>query len=85
MQQDDSDLDAVVTDDDEVGDDLLRLIFTACHPVLSPEVRPGSSTSTTAPSTTRPLTTQAARAHGVGAKATSTRSPSAAVTRHPTE
>ena len=25
--------------DDEVGDDLLRLIFTACHPVLSSEAR----------------------------------------------
>ena len=25
--------------DDEVGDDLLRLIFTACHPVLSTEAR----------------------------------------------
>jgi len=25
--------------DDTVGDDLLRLIFTACHPVLSPEYR----------------------------------------------
>ncbi len=25
--------------DDEVGDDLLRLIFTACHPLLSPEAR----------------------------------------------
>ncbi len=25
--------------DDEVGDDLLRLMFTACHPVLSPEAR----------------------------------------------
>jgi RNA polymerase sigma factor (sigma-70 family) len=25
--------------DAEVGDDLLRLIFTACHPVLSPEAR----------------------------------------------
>ncbi|MDM0074233.1 RNA polymerase sigma factor [Variovorax sp. J2P1-59] len=25
--------------DDEVGDDLLRLVFTACHPVLSPEGR----------------------------------------------
>src|SRR5690606_1698514 len=24
---------------DEIGDDLLRLIFTACHPVLSPEAR----------------------------------------------
>ena len=25
--------------DDDIGDDLLRLIFTACHPVLSPEAR----------------------------------------------
>jgi RNA polymerase sigma-70 factor (ECF subfamily) len=25
--------------DDPVGDDLLRLVFTACHPVLSPEAR----------------------------------------------
>lgn len=25
--------------DDDVGDDLLRLIFTACHPVLSPDAR----------------------------------------------
>ncbi|HEU4800031.1 MAG TPA: RNA polymerase sigma factor [Gemmatimonadales bacterium] len=25
--------------DDDVGDDLLRLIFTACHPVLAPEGR----------------------------------------------
>lgn len=25
--------------DDEVGDDILRLVFTACHPVLSPEAR----------------------------------------------
>jgi RNA polymerase sigma factor (sigma-70 family) len=31
------DLDAAL--DDEVGDDLLRLIFTACHPVLAPEAR----------------------------------------------
>jgi RNA polymerase sigma factor (sigma-70 family) len=31
------DLDAEL--DDEVGDDLLRLIFTACHPVLSTEAR----------------------------------------------
>jgi RNA polymerase sigma factor (sigma-70 family) len=30
-------LDAAI--DDDVGDDLLRLIFTACHPVLSPEAR----------------------------------------------
>ncbi len=25
--------------DDDVGDDLLRLMFTACHPLLSPEAR----------------------------------------------
>lgn len=31
------DLDAAVEDD--IGDDLLRLIFTACHPVLSMEAR----------------------------------------------
>jgi predicted RNA polymerase sigma factor len=31
------DLDAAI--DDEVGDDLLRLMFTACHPVLTAEAR----------------------------------------------
>lgn len=31
------DLDAAL--DDEVGDDMLRLIFTACHPVLSTDAR----------------------------------------------
>ncbi|HEY1306403.1 MAG TPA: RNA polymerase sigma factor [Vicinamibacterales bacterium] len=31
------DLDAAL--DDDVGDDMLRLIFTACHPVLSTEAR----------------------------------------------
>jgi len=31
------DLDAAL--DDDVGDDLLRLIFTACHPILSTEAR----------------------------------------------
>jgi RNA polymerase sigma-70 factor (ECF subfamily) len=31
------DLDAIL--DDEVGDDLLRLVFVACHPVLSLEAR----------------------------------------------
>ena len=25
--------------DDDIGDDLLSLIFTACHPLLSPEAR----------------------------------------------
>ncbi len=33
-----SDFDAALEDDD-MGDDLLRLIFTACHPVLSTEAR----------------------------------------------
>jgi RNA polymerase sigma factor (sigma-70 family) len=32
-----SDLDAAI--DDDIGDDMLRLMFTACHPVLSPEAR----------------------------------------------
>ena len=38
-QQEDAspDIDAAI--DDHVGDDLLRLIFTACHPVLSTEAR----------------------------------------------
>src|SRR5215204_1296919 len=30
---------AVPEVDDDVGDDLLRLVFTACHPVLSSEAR----------------------------------------------
>lgn len=36
-RSEDSDLDAAL--DDEIGDDLLRLIFTACHPVLTTESR----------------------------------------------
>jgi RNA polymerase sigma-70 factor (ECF subfamily) len=32
-----ADLEAAI--DDEIGDDLLRLMFTACHPVLSTEAR----------------------------------------------
>src|SRR4030042_976556 len=31
------DLDAAL--DDQVGDDLLRLVFISCHPILSPEAR----------------------------------------------
>src|SRR5579864_5394942 len=31
------DLDAAI--DDDIGDDLLRLVFTACHPMLSTEAR----------------------------------------------
>ena len=37
QEQDVSDLEAAL--DDPVGDDLLRLIFTACHPLLSTEAR----------------------------------------------
>jgi RNA polymerase sigma factor (sigma-70 family) len=37
QQRPESDLDAAF--DDDVGDDLLRLVFTACHPVLSTEAR----------------------------------------------
>src|SRR6267154_2567348 len=36
-EQDLPDFDAAL--DDDIGDDLLRLIFTACHPVLSTEAR----------------------------------------------
>ncbi len=36
-QQSTPDLDAAL--DDDVGDDLLRLVFTACHPLLSTEAR----------------------------------------------
>src|SRR5262249_40204025 len=38
-EHDDVALDADPALDDEVGDDLLRLIFTACHPVLSMDAR----------------------------------------------
>src|SRR5689334_11423905 len=36
-EQDVPDLDAAL--DDDIGDDLLRLVFTSCHPVLSTEAR----------------------------------------------
>jgi RNA polymerase sigma factor (sigma-70 family) len=38
-RQDDATPDFDTALDDDVGDDLLRLIFTACHPVLSTEAR----------------------------------------------
>ena len=38
-RQEDAALDIEAAADDEIGDDLLRLIFTACHPVLSKEAR----------------------------------------------
>jgi RNA polymerase sigma factor (sigma-70 family) len=34
-----ADFDAALDDEGDVGDDLLRLVFTACHPVLSSEAR----------------------------------------------
>ncbi len=37
MNQEPPDLIAAL--DDDIGDDLLRLVFTACHPVLAPEAR----------------------------------------------
>src|SRR5512141_1438381 len=37
--QDDATVSAAEALDDPIGDDLLRLIFTACHPVLSTEAR----------------------------------------------
>lgn len=38
-KQDDSAATLEATLDDEIGDELLSLIFTACHPVLPPEAR----------------------------------------------
>jgi RNA polymerase sigma factor (sigma-70 family) len=37
VEQDSNDPESLI--DDDIGDDLLRLMFTACHPVLSPEAR----------------------------------------------
>ncbi len=34
-----NEFDAALEDEDDVGDDLLRLVFTACHPVLSTDAR----------------------------------------------
>jgi RNA polymerase sigma factor (sigma-70 family) len=39
MEVEQDPLDAESLADDDIGDDLLRLMFTACHPVLSPEAR----------------------------------------------
>ncbi|MFL6197169.1 MAG: RNA polymerase sigma factor [Thermoanaerobaculia bacterium] len=38
-RQEDAEMNLVEAIDDDVGDDLLRLMFTACHPVLSTEAR----------------------------------------------
>ncbi|WP_035051651.1 RNA polymerase sigma factor [Andreprevotia chitinilytica] len=39
IQQDLAMADVEATIEDDVGDDLLRLVFTACHPILSSEAR----------------------------------------------
>ena len=39
VQQEMAVADLETTTDDDVGDDLLRLMFISCHPVLSPEAR----------------------------------------------
>ncbi len=39
VEQRDPEADLTTAIDDDVGDDLLRLIFAACHPALSPEAR----------------------------------------------
>ncbi|MEV7628664.1 RNA polymerase sigma factor [Actinoplanes sp. NPDC089786] len=39
LEESSPDIGAVVADDDGIGDDLLRLVFVACHPVLSAEAR----------------------------------------------
>lgn len=41
--------------DDEIGDDLLKLMFTACHPVLSPEARAALALKVLAGLTTREI------------------------------
>jgi RNA polymerase sigma-70 factor, ECF subfamily len=39
VEQETAEVDLDAAPDDEVGDDLLRLIFIACHPILSPEAQ----------------------------------------------
>jgi RNA polymerase sigma factor (sigma-70 family) len=39
LQQEDGDATFIEALDDDIGDDLLRLVFTSCHPVLSKEAR----------------------------------------------
>ncbi len=41
--------------DDEIGDDLLKLMFTACHPLLSPEARIALALKVLAGLTTREI------------------------------
>ena len=39
LEESTPDIGTVVAEDDGIGDDLLRLVFVACHPVLSTEAR----------------------------------------------
>ncbi|HSQ68345.1 MAG TPA: RNA polymerase sigma factor [Polyangiaceae bacterium] len=39
IERPDETTDLEAATDDQIGDDLLRLVFAACHPVLSPEAR----------------------------------------------
>ncbi|MFI1990556.1 RNA polymerase sigma factor [Actinoplanes sp. NPDC020271] len=39
LEESSPDIGALVAEDDRIGDDLLRLVFVACHPVLSTEAR----------------------------------------------
>ncbi|WP_433305598.1 RNA polymerase sigma factor [Actinoplanes sp. CA-030573] len=39
LEETSPDVGAMVAEDDGIGDDLLRLVFVACHPVLSTEAR----------------------------------------------
>jgi RNA polymerase sigma factor (sigma-70 family) len=39
LEESTPDIGALVAEDDGIGDDLLRLVFVACHPVLSTEAR----------------------------------------------
>ncbi|MFI9384324.1 RNA polymerase sigma factor [Kutzneria sp. NPDC052558] len=39
LEESTPDIGAMVAEDDGIGDDLLRLVFVACHPVLSTEAR----------------------------------------------
>ncbi|EWM16050.1 RNA polymerase sigma factor [Kutzneria sp. 744] len=39
LEESTPDIGAIVAEDDGIGDDLLRLVFVSCHPVLSTEAR----------------------------------------------
>src|SRR3954469_22464894 len=39
LEQSTPDIGTIVAEDDGIGDDLLRLVFVACHPVAPPDAR----------------------------------------------